>query len=192
MLGWSADVLAQVERMRVAIEHMRRFSRADADLEVLDLNEVISLTVDMAASRLGNHGIRLRLQPGAGPLWVRGNRFRLEEVFINLLTNAADALEGSSGPQGGAPPAITLSTGRDADRVVAVVEDNGPGLPEAVSRRAFEPFFPTKDAEHGTGLGLSICAGILSDHGGDMELTNTDGGAVARLWLPAAAEREDS
>ncbi|HET7747677.1 MAG TPA: ATP-binding protein, partial [Vicinamibacteria bacterium] len=110
---------------------------------------------------------------------VRGSHDHLQQVLLNLLTNARDAM-----PEGGTITLRTLATDGEA---VVEVRDTGPGLSAEVEERLFEPFFTTKAVGQGTGLGLSVSHGIVSAHGGHMEATNAPGGgALFRVALPVA------
>jgi CheY-like chemotaxis protein len=111
---------------------------------------------------------------------VTGDPAELRESFLNLLFNALDAM-----PQGGS---LTFSTAVDRVRVVCVVEDTGAGMSEEVRQRCFEPFFTTK-AEQGTGLGLSIAYGIVTRHGGEIEVWSRPGeGSRFTVRLPVGGE----
>ncbi|HTH18328.1 MAG TPA: ATP-binding protein [Magnetospirillum sp.] len=110
---------------------------------------------------------------------------RLEQVLVNLVGNALDAMEGQ------ADAALVLSGRRDGERIHVEVRDTGPGLPEDVQPRLFEPFFTTKDSGSGLGLGLAISAGIVRDFGGGLSGENhADGGAVFAFDIPAAPAGE--
>jgi two-component system NtrC family sensor kinase len=91
-----------------------------------------------------------------------------QQVLVNLLNNAIDAVE----PTGGL---VTVTTRLDGDHVVVDVADNGPGIPSYVLPRIFDPFFTTKPVGKGTGLGLSICYGIVRKQGGDMTVNTAEG-----------------
>lgn len=132
---------------------------------------------------------------GAGPCRAMIDRGRLEQVLMNLVFNARDAL-----PEGGR---VTIGTtcrqggpvpGREAgpDRfVVLSVSDDGPGMEPAVRARALEPFFTTKPVGVGTGLGLSAVHGIVTRAGGWIEIESEPGaGCTVRVWLPAAEDDE--
>jgi len=111
---------------------------------------------------------------------------RLEQVLVNLIGNALDALESSAAPQ------LELRADVAAGKVHLTVRDNGPGLSEDAFARLFEPFFTTKPAGQGLGLGLTLSAGILNEHGGSLRASNhPDGGACFTLTLPLA-EQENS
>ena len=106
---------------------------------------------------------------------------RLEQVLVNLIANALDAMIGRP------DAALSLSGRREGERVLIQVRDTGPGLPEHVLPRLFEPFFTTKDTGGGLGLGLAISAGIVRDFGGTLAAANgPDGGAVFTVEIPAA------
>jgi len=114
---------------------------------------------------------------------------RLEQVIINLLVNARDAIEDkiASGMGQRGEEKIFVKTFTEGKSVVAEVEDTGPGIPDAVKEKIFEPFFTTKKVGKGTGLGLSISYGIVKDFGGTIEaLSNKGGGARFVMRFPAA------
>ena len=150
----------------------------------VDVTEVIREVVeaarprwsDQAQARAVTYAMRLDLTPVPA---VTGDPAELREAFLNLLFNALDAM-----PQGGA---LTFSTAVEGDRVVCVVADTGVGMSEEVRHRCFEPFFTTK-AEHGTGLGLSIVYGIVTRHGGEIEVWSRPGeGSRFTVRLPLGA-----
>src|SRR5262249_19075349 len=102
---------------------------------------------------------------------VEGIAARLEQVFVNLLTNAAQAL-----PEGDAEHhQVALSAREDPEFVYVSVRDTGAGMSEEIKRRIFDPFFTTKPAGVGTGLGLPICQGIVTAHGGSLDVTTAPG-----------------
>jgi signal transduction histidine kinase/CheY-like chemotaxis protein len=151
----------------------------------VDVTEVVREVVeaarprwsDQAQARAVTYAMRLDLAP-VPP--VTGDPAELRETFLNLLFNALDAM-----PQGGS---VTFSTRVEGDRVACVVADTGVGMSEAVRQRCFEPFFTTK-AEHGTGLGLSIAYGIVTRHGGEIEVWSRPGeGSRFTVRLPIGAD----
>jgi signal transduction histidine kinase len=151
----------------------------------VDVNDVVREVVeatrprwsDQAQVRGVKYEMKLDLAPGAP---VTGDPAELRETFLNLLFNALDAM-----PQGGS---LTFSTRIEGDRVVCVVADTGVGMIEVVRQRCFEPFFTTK-AEHGTGLGLSIAYGIVTRHGGEIEVWSRPGeGSRFTVRLPIGAD----
>ena len=115
---------------------------------------------------------------------VLGHRVQMEQVILNLLTNAQDAIRGNPASGGGK---ITIAVDDDgADTVRITVSDSGGGIPENALDRIFEPFFTTKEMGKGTGLGLSVSFGIIRDMDGTIEAENADGGAKFTITLPVA------
>jgi len=111
------------------------------------------------------------------------DRNQIQQVFVNLLTNAAQAIRTA-----GTGTKIRIGVARWLDGVAVTIEDDGPGVPEDIADRVFEPFFTTKAEGEGTGLGLSISQGIIKEHGGHITyVTSTLGGAGFRVELPAVA-----
>lgn len=114
---------------------------------------------------------------------VWADPFQLQQVVLNLVTNAEFALKEVSGPK-----IMTFRTRREGERVVASVTDNGPGIPNSVVARIFNPFFTTKDVGEGTGLGLSISHGIIRQHGGQITVETSPGhGASFSIELPLSS-----
>jgi signal transduction histidine kinase/ActR/RegA family two-component response regulator len=172
---------AQTVRRIQEFARMRR-TRPWQHVDVTEIvREVVEATrprwTDQPQARGVTYAMRLNLAP-VPP--VTGDPAELRESFMNLLFNALDAM-----PQGGS---VTFSTAIDSDRVVCVVEDTGAGMSEEVRRRCFEPFFTTK-AEQGTGLGLSIAYGIVTRHGGEIEVSSRPGeGSRFTVRLPVGGE----
>jgi signal transduction histidine kinase/CheY-like chemotaxis protein len=151
------------------------------------LNQVVSRTVELQRFSLAAAKIRLELDLDATLPFVQGDAGQLQQVLMNLIGNARQALE-----QQGRGGLIRLRTQRvDENRVVLEVGDDGPGVPEAIWARIFDPFFTTKPAGVGTGLGLTIVLGIVREHGGQVNVASPPGGgAVFTLEFPAAPAEE--
>jgi two-component system C4-dicarboxylate transport sensor histidine kinase DctB len=114
---------------------------------------------------------------------VGGSSIQLEQVFVNLLTNARDALVDAS------LRTVEIATRIHPGWVDITVSDTGPGIPEGLEQRIFDPFFTTKGVGKGTGLGLSITYGIIKDHGGSIAVQNNPtGGALFLIQLPLAPD----
>jgi len=143
----------------------------------LDLNEVVHSTLALVERVLDREAIRIQkdLDPDGVP--VLGNRTALQQVLMNLLTNARDAM-----PEGGM---MFLRTRREGDLACLEVRDTGPGIPPDLLDRIFEPFFTTKEVGRGTGLGLYVVRHIVEEHGGRVEVDSAPGqGATFRVLLP--------
>lgn len=178
-----ADVSAGLERMRAVIGDLRTLSRVDADEHgVLDLDDVVRAACQLAHPAY--HSVaRLVLDLG-GTAPVVGDRARLGQLVTNLVINAAHAVADRSGTDN----EIVVSTRNVEHEVLLVVEDNGPGIPDELLDRVFEPYFTTKPAEIGTGLGLALVAQIAKQHGGNARATRgSRGGARIEVRLPIAS-----
>ena len=179
------DILDQVEKMAQVIDHMRVFSRRaeGMPMQVVDLNTLLEGAFRFLEQQLLDHGIQLVKNFAPDLPSVRGDPIRLEQVFVNLITNARNVLEDC----GGADRTIVVRTYRvgDEELVRADVADNGPGVPEKLGGRIFEPFFTTKEPGKGTGLGLSVASKIVEEHEGRIQLSSTPGeGATFTVVLP--------
>ena len=174
------SAMQQVQKATEIISHLRTFGRAaSVSREPVAINQVIerSLSLMQEQLRLRQIGVRLELSP-QHPI-VTGSAIQLEQVFINLLTNARDALADAS------HKLITISSAIRSEWVDVTVSDTGPGIPEELEQRIFDPFFTTKAVGKGTGLGLSITYGIVKDHGGTISLVKKAGpGATFLVQLP--------
>jgi C4-dicarboxylate-specific signal transduction histidine kinase len=187
----AGDIIASVERASSVITHVRDFSRqAEFARSRVSLNDPIRDVFKILGHQLKAHRIdvELDLAPDLPPVLADHNR--LEQVFVNLVSNAIDAIDEKSERPG--EPADTLrrikirSYGK-GDRVVAEVADTGVGIPEDVKGKLFEPFFTTKKVGKGTGLGTSISYGIVQGYNGTIEIESQPGiGATFRLTFPRA------
>ena len=185
------DIIAQVERADQIIRHLREFGRKhEVKKSKVNLNHPIQGVFRLLGQQLRLRDIKVEteLDPGLPLIWADDNR--LEQVFINLVINARDAIEERRAQDAEAPPAlIKIKTFSQKDRVIATVADNGCGISQKVLDRLFEPFFTTKNVGAGTGLGLSISYGIVTDYQGTIEVDSQVGqGSVFKLSFPWAAE----
>lgn len=173
-----------VDRMAAISKHLRNFARKPNEkLGPVDLEEVVRDTMEIVAVRLKAASATIDIDLGATPLIVRAGSIRLQQVLVNVVSNAADAVEGLD------DRAIRLSAWREGDKVVLTVRDRGPGIQPAIAERIFDPFFSTKGVGKGLGLGLSISYNIIKDFGGSLVATNLpDGGAEFRIELAADSD----
>ncbi len=184
------QMVDQVERAAGIINHLREFGRkSDAfEMEPIDINRPIRdvFTVLGQQLRLRQIRVELDLQPDLPPILGVANR--LEQVFLNLVMNARDAME-EKREKGEADPTdmvLRIRSFLEGDQVVVTVSDTGVGIPESIRDRVFEPFFTTKEVGKGTGLGLSIGYGIVKECGGTIEIESEEGrGTTFRLRFPA-------
>ncbi len=185
----SRAIAAQADRAGQIIARIRDFVRKRAaQLEPADVNGAVEAALQLCEGRArsGNIPVTRDLSPGLPP--VLADRVQIEQVVLNLVKNALDAMDGET--EGGR--GVTVHTGLDLEgRVEIAVADRGHGLSEDARARLFDPFFTTKPG--GMGLGLSICRTIVESHGGHLWATDhPGGGTVVRFVLPAAEEKVDA
>ena len=156
----------------------------------MDVNEVIESSQKMMGTQLENHGVDLSLDLSDALPKVWGHPHPLEQVVLNLLSNARDTVDERTEMEGaGYDKRVWIRTRAENDAVVIEVEDNGVGMDEATQQRLFEPFFTTKDADRGTGLGLSIIYAIIRNHDGEIAVESKEGvGTMFRVMLPVLDE----
>lgn len=173
-----AEARHGMARLRGIVGQIKTFARAD---EARVRSVAVRDTIDAALRMVGNQ-VRLtnRVEIDVEPaLRVRANEARLAQVFVNLLQNATDALQGREGG------VVMIRGDARGARIRIDVTDNGAGIPADVVGRVFDPFFTTKPVGQGTGLGLSICQGVVLDIGGTISVTSAVGvGTTFRLELP--------
>ena len=183
---------ANVERAARIIEHMREFGyKSDLKLEKVHVNRVLEKAFEIFNQqfKVRNIEVRWELAEGLPPVLAEPNR--LEQVAINLLINARDAIEarraGAEGDDARQGDAVSIATSERGGMVRLVFEDTGTGFPDDIAERMFEPFFTTKEVGKGTGLGLSISYGIVKDYKGTIRAeAATGGGARFIIEFPAA------
>ncbi len=155
------------------------FKNAPPSLENLDIAEALSEIVALSRGKALKNGVSLQVQLSEGLPTVRGDRVQLQQVMLNLITNAIETM--SDVEDGNRD--LRITAGRDDDHVFITVQDSGPGLTQAALERVFEPFYTTKPT--GLGVGLSICRSIIKAHNGALRAANADkGGAVFSFTLP--------
>jgi C4-dicarboxylate-specific signal transduction histidine kinase len=178
-----ADIASEDRRAGEFIKRLRELLRKEEPPRaLLEVNALVREIVDLLASDALLRGVALRLDLHPGRLTVQGDRVQLQQVLLNLLVNALEALAES----GGTEPSVRVRTeDAGAAGVRVSVRDTGPGLRQATPEGIFEPFYTTK--AHGLGMGLSIARSIATAHGGTIDASNnTTRGATFTLTLPAA------
>ena len=170
------EIDANVERATKIINHLREFSRKpEVRLEHVQLNSVLQSAMDIFSQQLKLREIEVLWDFDPDLPLIRGEPNQLEQVFINLLLNARDAIEEKASRDPEAAKRIELTTWAEGDRVFARIGDTGRGISKALMDRIFEPFFTTKEVGKGTGLGLSISYRIVQDCGGVMRVDSEEG-----------------
>ncbi|HLV65815.1 MAG TPA: ATP-binding protein [Polyangiaceae bacterium] len=177
-----ANAKEGAERVRRIVRELMAFSKPEVEgREVVNVESVLDSTVKLAWNEI-RHRARL-LKRYSGVSLVRGDEARIGQVFLNLIMNAAYALEARTN----ADAEIALATSEEGDRVVVEISDTGAGIADEDLPHVFEPFFTTKAAGKGMGLGLAICQSIVLAHGGNIAVeSRRGGGSTFRVALPRA------
>ena len=177
--------MAQVRKATEIISHLRTFGRAaPMTFEPADVHEIIERALSLVQEQLKQRGIDVVFDLCDEDVSVLSNPIQLEQVFINLLTNARDALEVLG--RAGDPDRVTPSRRLGLHHVLG----HWPGDPGRARARVFDPFFTTKEVGSGTGLGLSITYSIVKEHGGEISVVSPPGeGAKFTIELPRGGER---
>ena len=175
-------ILKSTERMIKIVDQIRSFSRlSPSDFRLISLNQVVDNVLGMVGKQLQVHNVRLVLRQDPALPYIVGDMNQLEQVVLNLIVNARDAMEGQ--PE----RVLTIGTSvvEEEDRVQLEVRDIGVGIPEGDMDRIFDPFFTTKTPDRGTGLGLSISASIVHRHNGSIEFRSKEHtGTTFTVLLP--------
>lgn len=184
----------EAERAGNIVKNLLLFSReTKPERRAVNLNEVIERTLALRAYDLKLENIHVDLELEAGLPRALADAAQLQQVILNLIVNAEQAITQANTRQDGEESGhgrIVIRTRRRAgERIGVEVSDDGPGIPPEVVSRIFDPFFTTKPAGSGTGLGLSIVYGIVQEHGGDVSVESQPGhGATLTVELPALPE----
>ncbi len=187
------EIDRHVNRAANIINHMREFGRkSDMDLKRVEVNRLLRQSFELFSRQLRLREIEVvwNLADDLPPLLA--DPARLEQVFVNLLLNAKDAIEERSRSQPQAPKRILLTTRARASQVVVEVEDTGTGIPPELLDKVFEPFFTTKKVGKGTGIGLSISYSLVEDCGGSIRAENRQEGAAFILSFPALENHDEA
>jgi PAS domain S-box-containing protein len=190
------DVKRRGERIHAAAERCGRIVKSFLAMarqkppqrEPVAIGEVVTAALEMVSYGVRSSGIEVETAVDPGLPVITGDRDLLTQVIANLLINAQQALMDRPSPR-----RVTIGARRDGDAIAIRVTDNGPGIPDEIMRRVFEPYFTTKPAGVGTGIGLSICRNVVEAHGGSVSLSNRpEGGAQFDIRLPVAIGEEQA
>ncbi len=177
------QIETQGRRCKEITHKLLSFARkTDSRVKEVDLNELIEEIVALSAQRARYSNVSVNMNLGKDIPPLQAAQTELQQVFLNLINNALDAMEKNGG-------SIDITTALAGDRVVVTLADTGPGIPAANLGRIFDPFYTTKPVGKGTGLGLAICYGIIKKMGGDIEVRSVvDRGTTFRITIPTHKE----
>ncbi|MBW1896053.1 MAG: PAS domain S-box protein [Deltaproteobacteria bacterium] len=183
LLKVSRNISGQVKRATNIVGHLREFGRkSDLNVYPVDLNEPIRDVFTLLGQQLKLRNIKVNFQLESAMPKILGDKNRLEQIFLNLITNARDAME-AKGPE--AIKELTITTYQEGKSVLAAISDTGIGVPNGIQKKIFDPFFTTKEAGKGTGLGLSITYNLVKDFRGDIDVESASGGGTTfRVKFP--------
>jgi C4-dicarboxylate-specific signal transduction histidine kinase len=179
--GAIADIIGDDMRAGDVIHHLRSLLKDnESSVGLCDLNSIVRESLELTRSDLITRHISVTRELSQQALSVTGDDVQLQQVVLNLVLNAAEAMGDQNGRKG-----LVVSTAKAGSRAELSVSDTGPGLPADILEKLFNPFFTTKQS--GMGLGLSICRAIVTRHGGKVWATNNEGGgATFHVSLPLA------
>jgi signal transduction histidine kinase len=182
------------ELVKIVTEGLERTSRLVGDLRdfaapgegpegEIDVRRGLESTFQLMRHAMREAGVELQAELADELPLIPGDARALNQVFLNLLKNGTEALEGRGGT-------VSVALRQEGRSLVVEVRDDGPGITPELQERLFEPFFSTKAAGRGTGLGLSISSRIVTEHGGSMEVESCEGvGTTFRVRLPIRSGR---
>jgi signal transduction histidine kinase/CheY-like chemotaxis protein len=179
------NIQGAVSRIKKIVDGLRVYARHDADdkdVTVLDVNACVQRCCELVSTIYRNQEIQVDVQLMAERPFVCGSEGHVQQLLMNLLANARDAVDEVANKK------IAIKTENRADQVLVEVRDNGCGIAEDILHRVYDPFFTTKEVGRGTGLGLGICYNIVKRMNGHMEVETVAGqGAVFRVTLPVCS-----
>jgi len=174
-------VAKETKRCQLIMENLLRFARKEeVAFDAVDITRIISDTAAIVEHQLGINQITLNTEVAQNLPTIEGNANQLQQVLMNLAINAQQAMKGG-------PGTVTIRADLKGKNQLRIqIEDDGPGMPEAIRSKVFEPFFSTKPSGEGTGLGLSVSYGIIREHRGEISVRSAPGeGSIFTIVLPA-------
>ena len=184
------DIIEQADRMVHIIQHVRLFAReaGKPTKESVQVNDIVSSSLDLIGAQFRSHGIDLETQLSDHLSPIMANPYSLEEVILNLLNNARDAVETHKvNASTNYKPKVSIKTHpspQNPQDVQIEIIDNGGGIPQDIAQKIFDPFFTTKDPDKGTGLGLSISKSIVEEFHGSLSFLSENGHTILTITLP--------
>jgi signal transduction histidine kinase len=185
---FTQDILTQSERAKHIINDLLDFSgaRKTTVMDKIDIVNAVEESLSLVANELKVSNIKLIIDVPDKAYFIKGNRGKLQEVFVNIIVNALHAMNGNGMLSVSAKPDI------DENKMMIKISDSGPGITREHIKNIFEPFFTTKDVGEGTGLGLSVSQGIINDHNGNIDVESEEGKGTSFIIRVPLFEEEDA
>ena len=163
------EVNSGVDRIQKIVQHFKDLAHlSDQQMTAVQINPLLVKSIDLFKEQLRLKGINVNFNLSSEEPWIIGNANRLEQIFLNFISNSKDSLLETSKIN----KTITISSSIQNNFVIITFADNGTGIPSEITARIFDPFFTTKPIGKGTGLGLSISQGIIQDHRGTIKVSS--------------------
>jgi len=181
------DMMHGSERIKGIVDGLRGFARKDEGLlvDTVDVNTLIGATTRLVQNEVHKHA-EIELELGDAVVPFTGNSQKIEQVLVNLIVNAAQAIPDDRKGR------IRVRTRMEDDQIIIAISDNGKGMDEKTRKQIFDPFFTTKRTKGGTGLGLAIAFRIIEEHGGNIAVSSQiDVGTTFKVKIPAPASTEE-
>jgi len=174
-----STLFKDIERIRTIINHVRVFSRSQQNIqkEKVDFMRILDNTLSLVQQQFDNENIILSVPDNEKPVYIHANEYRIEQVLLNLLSNAKYAVnkKALTNTDASYVKRVDIRVTSDNDKLFICVEDNGIGMEIEVMNKIFDPFYSTKDSESGTGIGLSISYGIVKESNGKIYAQSVHG-----------------
>lgn len=169
-------ILKEVQRLEALLNGIRLVTRPGGACrkQPVSIRQLLEETVELLEPTLEGKQIQFAVELDPNPLVIEGDSDQLKQVFLNLMQNAVEAMNGVG--------RVTVGTRIEDKEVQVLIRDTGPGIPPEIHEKIFEPFFTTK--AEGTGLGLAICRNILQDHGGSVTVESSSQGTTFLIQIP--------
>jgi two-component system NtrC family sensor kinase len=181
-------IQGEVDRAAAIVRRLLDFARQrEPSFALVDLGRLISESVSFVERQAALANKRIVVEPFPSPVQLKADAQMLQQLLLNLLTNALDAIEGAGEVR---IAANTVAIGRGQQQFLQIsVADNGCGIPQENLSKVFDPFFTTKEVGKGTGLGLPICQSIVEQHGGTIEIKSEGIGKGTTVMVKLPLER---
>jgi len=182
------DIETSIRRITKVIDHIRTFARQDSlKFTNVEIKETIESALTLLGEQLRLHEVNVECRYSSEMPIIEGEPYQLEQVWINMITNARDALDEKDNQGEGIRKMLVISTGyqKESNTVFVSFKDNGSGVSKNNKEKVFTPFFTTKEVGKATGLGMSISYGIIEKHNGSIKLiSNKNNGTEFKVILP--------